>query len=328
MYVPRPAQVGYVLFVDESGDDGYSKVWPIDQDGASEWLILAGLLVKIDKHLGPVEWVREFRRGIKGAQRPDLHFYSLSDVKRLEACKFIATKPVRCFVVISNKRNMRGYRNPRAERWETRNPLYNWMLRLLLEKASRYCAWRSMADYGEMRGMRVEIAARGGVSVARIRVYLYKLRNQNQMGRLWVSRDDISWACIDEKQVHVIPAHKRAGIQLADTVASAFGQAVDVRDGGLVDTRYAEAILKVMPQSGGIRAETSVKLMPGLPLIQKAGLTEDHIRFFERCGYTREFLVGPDPSLAKRRRQLTQSVTQPPRCHVTRSLGTVVSVSH
>lgn len=137
-YVPKPARVGYVLYVDESGDDGYSKVWPIDADGASEWLILAGVLVRAENHLKPVEWIREFKRGIKGAQRPDLHFYSLSPQKRLEACEFIASKPVRCFAVISNKRNMRGYRNPRVERWDTRNPLYNWMLRLLLEKASRY----------------------------------------------------------------------------------------------------------------------------------------------------------------------------------------------
>jgi hypothetical protein len=285
--------VGYVLFVDESGDDGYSKVWPIDRDGASEWLILAGVLLKVDNHLGPVEWVREFKRGIRGAQRPDLHFYSLSDVKRLEACEFITTKPVRCFAVISNKRNMRGYRNMRAERWDTRNPMYNWMLRILLEKASHYCAWRSIRDYREMRCMRVEIAARGGVSLARIRVYLYKLRNQSQMGRLWVSRDDIAWACMDEKQIEVFPAHKRAGIQLADTVASAFGQAVDVRDGGPPDPRYAEAILKVMPQSGGTRVDASLKLLPGLPDIRKAGLGEEHIRFFERCGYKREFLSGP-----------------------------------
>lgn len=304
MYGPLPpARVGYVLFVDESGDDGYAKVWPIDPDGASEWLILAGVLVKVENHLKPVEWVREFRRGITGAQRPDLHFYSLSNHKRLEACQFIATKPVRCFAVISNKRNMRGYRNPRAERWDTRNPMYNWMLRILLEKASRYCAWRSMRDYGEMRAMRVEIAARGGVSLARIRVYLYKLRNQSRMGRLWVKRDDISWQCFDERHMEVFPAQKRAGIQLADTVASAFGRAVDMR-AGTPDAQYADALSRVMPvsQGNGRRAEFSVKLMPGYPHILAAGLSEHHVSFFQRYGYERKFLVGPGPRLAAGRR--------------------------
>jgi hypothetical protein len=298
MYGPLPpARTGYVLFVDESGDDGYAKVWPIDADGASEWLVLAGVLVKVENHFKPVEWVREFRRGMKGAQRPDLHFYSLSSEKRLEACEFIARQPVRCFAVISNKRNMRGFRNRRAERWDTRNPLYNWMLRILLEKASRYCALRSMDDYGEMRGMRVEIAARGGVSMARIKVYLYKLRNQSRMGRLWVSQDDIAWACFDERQMEVFPAEKRAGIQLADTLASAFGKAIDVRNGP-ADPRYADALMSVMPLFDGQRAEFSVKLMPGRRLIQAAGLTDQHVAFFERCGYERELLAGPDPRLA------------------------------
>jgi hypothetical protein len=302
MYGPLPpARTGYVLYVDESGDDGYSKVWPIDADGASEWLVLAGVLVRVDNHLNPVQWIRDFRRGIKGAQRPDLHFYSLSDEKRLEACEFIASQPVRCFAVISNKRNMRGFRNRRAERWDTRNPLYNWMLRILLEKASRYCALRSVADYGEMRGMRVEVAARGGVSLARIKVYLYRLRNQSRMGRLWVSQDDIAWACFDERQMEVFPAEKRAGIQLADTVASAFGKAVDVRNGP-ADPKYADALMRVMPMYNGRRAEFSVKLMPGPPKIWAAGLTDQHVAFFERCGYEREFLMGPDPRLAAKRK--------------------------
>lgn len=304
MYSP-PKRVGYVLFVDESGDDGYSTVWPIDADGASEWLVLGGVLVKAENSRSPVEWVREFKRGIKGSQSPILHFYDLSDAKRLEVCQHIASKGdlLRCFVVISNKRNMRGYRNLRAERWDTRNPMYNWLFRVLIEKASHFCAKRSMHDYGEMRSMRIELGARGGVSIPRIRVYLYKLRNQSQSGRMVVKREDISWACIDDKQIAAIPARERAGIQLADVVVSAFGKAVDRRYDGGMEPKFANALFGVMAQKmTGLRAGYSVKLLPNRKDLWKAELSPQHVAFFEGYGYERSYLMSPDPRLAKRRR--------------------------
>ena len=295
--IPTPLRVGYVLFVDESGDDGYAKVWPIDPRGASEWLVLGAVLVRVANQASPVQWVREFKRTIKGAQSPDLHYYTLSAEKRLEACEHLAQCPVRCFAVISNKRNMRGYRNYRAERWDTRNPLYNWLLRVLLEKASRYCAGRSMYDYGEMRSMRIELGARGGVSVPRIRVYLQKLRAQSQMKWLVVKRDDLAWECIDEMQIEAIRADKRAGIQLADTVASAFGNAVSLR-GGPMDPRPAKGLFKVMAQrKKGWRAGFSVKLLPDPPALWRAGLTADHVAFFESFDYERGFLASPDTQI-------------------------------
>ncbi len=69
-----PSNLGYVLYVDESGDDGFDTVRPIDPDGGSEWMVLAGVLLHAKNHLKPIEWVRDFKRGIKGSQRPDLHF--------------------------------------------------------------------------------------------------------------------------------------------------------------------------------------------------------------------------------------------------------------
>ena len=38
----------YVLFIDEAGDDGLTRVKPIDPDGASEWLVISGVLVRAE----------------------------------------------------------------------------------------------------------------------------------------------------------------------------------------------------------------------------------------------------------------------------------------
>lgn len=292
-----PEKVGYILYVDESGDDGISTVRPIDPQGASEWMILSGVLIHTKNHLRPVEWIREFKSTIKGSQRPDLHFANLTDPQRLAVCEHLASKHLRWFAVASNKRNMRGYRNPRAEKHDTRSPFYNWMLRLLLERASRFCAERSAWNYGEMRSMRIELGARGGVSLPRIKVYLrHKLRRQSMAGTLYIKRGDIAWDVINIDHMGVFQARNRAGIQLADVVASALRQAVDLKPDGSIDTSYAAALRPVVARDRrqGKVADFGLKLMPSPPDLWQIGLTEAQVSFFESYGYTRRHLVGPD----------------------------------
>jgi Protein of unknown function (DUF3800) len=40
--------VAYIAYIDESGDDGLSKVQPIDPNGASEWFVLGAIVVPAD----------------------------------------------------------------------------------------------------------------------------------------------------------------------------------------------------------------------------------------------------------------------------------------
>lgn len=297
--ITPPARVGYVLYVDESGNDGYTTVRPIDPDGGSEWFILAGVLLHAKNELKPVEWVREFKQqSIKGAQREDLHFMTLTDPQRISVCEFLATKHVRFFAVISNKRNMRGYRNPRAERHDTRNPLYPWMSRLLLERASNYCSARTIRDYGEKRAMRIELASRGGLSLARMKVYLWdKLRRQSQAGTTYLKRGEISWDVINPNEVAVFQAKRRAGLQLADIVASAFGQAMERKADGRVILDYASALRPIVakPVNRNSTANYGIKLMPDPPTFWEVGLSQEQVEFFMRFGFTKRTLVGPNP---------------------------------
>lgn len=289
-----PSRVGYILYVDESGDDGFETVRPIDASGGSEWMVLAGVLLHAHNEMKPIEWIRYFKNGIKGATRPDLHFADLTDPQKQRACEFLAGRHIRCFCVISNKRNMRGYRNLRAERHDTRNPFYNWMLRLLLERASDFCAVRSVRDYGEMRSMRIELAARGGLSLARTKVYLWdKLRRQDLAGTTHLKRGRITWDVINPTELAIFQAKHRAGLQLADVVASAFGQAIEPKPDGRLLTQYAETLIpKLAEAPGGQIAEYGLKLMPDPPRLRQIGLSYEQVQFFARFGYN---LLGPDP---------------------------------
>jgi len=293
-----PSKVGYILFVDEAGDDGLEAIKPIDGFGSSEWMVLSGVLIHAKDSDKPVAWIREFRERFKGSQREDLHFAALrNDEQRLQACEHVASKHLRWFAVISNKRNMRQYRNDRAAKHDTRSPFYNWMLRLLLERASAYCAERSMRDYGEMRSMRVELGARGGVSIPRLRVYLFhKLKRQSQAGTLYLKRGDIAWEVMDENQIEIFQAHRRAGIQLADVVASALRMGVDAKADGTTLPMFGEALLPVVARGKrDVISDYGVKLLPEGAAMHAIGLSPAQVSFLKMFGYSRFELVGPDP---------------------------------
>lgn len=101
---------------------------------------------------------------------------------------------------------------------------------------------------------------------------------------------------INPNEIEIFQAKRRAGLQLADVVASAFGQAIEPKPDGRLLTEYARAILPIVAATtGGVLADYGVKLMPDPPALWRAGLTTEQVRFFERIGYDRTHLLAPTP---------------------------------
>jgi hypothetical protein len=108
--------LGYVAYIDEAGDDGlYSLMRPADARGASEWMVMAAVVVRAENDQKTVAWLRDIIGKINQHQMTHLHFRRLNDDKKDIVCTEIAKLPLRCFVVMSHKKNMKGYRNPAAE---------------------------------------------------------------------------------------------------------------------------------------------------------------------------------------------------------------------
>jgi hypothetical protein len=120
----------YVAYIDEAGDPGLERVKPLDNRGSSEWLIVSAIVIGAPNEKNVVPWVRDMLRKIK-SQRRILHFTDLRPWNKRIVCSEIATLPVRCFVVCSNKKNMKRYSNPFAEKYENSNWFYAWLSRLL-----------------------------------------------------------------------------------------------------------------------------------------------------------------------------------------------------
>jgi hypothetical protein len=224
--------------------------------------VLSAVVVQVGTQREAV-WVRDILREIRLDQRQHLHFQPLDDWRKSIVCSRIADLPLRCFVVVSNKRNMRGYENPDAAKVSAgRTWFYWWMTRLLLERVTLFCERRAQRDFGESRLVRLEFSRRRGLRYAHLQSYLYWLRMQSRAGALFLKRGDLRWSVVDPiNEVDVYDHAERAGLQIADSVASAFYQAVNGEP--VPDARFAMALKDRMYRdpSGAIFGH-GFKLMP------------------------------------------------------------------
>ena len=81
---------------------------------------------------------------------------------------------------------------------------------------------------------------RGGMSYDRLRSYMGLIKFQSDAGSLYNKMGDLNWDVVDLKQFHVMSHKNEAGLQLADSVAGAFFQAVSLNDRGECFPEYAK----------------------------------------------------------------------------------------
>ena len=286
----------YIAYIDESGDTGLKFVKPIDDKG-SEWFVLAAVVVRAEHEANVPEWHAELMTKLRSPQMKHLHFRKLTDLRKTIVCQHLADLPIRCFVMASNKRNMRRYKNPFAEKkgvelvgaMPTYNWFYYWSSRILLEKVSDF-VWRdAMARHEEPRKLRLEFSQNKSLRYDEIEQYLNLLRMHNVMSTQFVSHDDLRWDVMDSKQVHAFDHTQRAGLQFADAVAGAFFKACDVHDTGGYDPSYAQLLKPRMgrlpDRVDGKIAHYGVKLMPAT--LRKAKLHDFQEEIFRFYGYRR-----------------------------------------
>ncbi len=281
----------YIAFIDEAGDPGLDRVKPLDNPGSSEWLILSAVVIGVPNEQNVVPWVRDIIAKFKNYQRPDLHFSNLNPACRRVLCKEIATLPLRCFVVCSNKKNMKNYSNPLAEKYPNTNWFYAWLSRLLLERVTLFVREKSLEQHHEIKKLRLEFSERGGLTYTSLNTYFEWLKMKSAGGDMFLPLGDLVWETMDRGLLHIFPTKKRAGLQLADAVASAFFKACDCFDTGACDPEFAKLLeprIGRMPDgtTGGSVSGFGVKLMPAF---KKAALLPEQAEIFTHYGYPKQW---------------------------------------
>jgi hypothetical protein len=269
----------YVLYIDEAGDDGLTRVRPIDENGSSEWLVISGLLVRAEDETHCREWLDELREDIDALQSMTLHFRRLSPTKQQRAAHMLGDLPVRAFTVCSNKKNMRGHKNERAATIGGKQWFYNWVVRIMMERATNFVAVNSVNKLGRISKMKVVFSARGGHSYSQTKAYWEWERAK---GKPYLSRHRIDFRVLSFNLVDYVPHYMHAGLQLADIVASAFYASVETSSSRW-STTSAEALRPIMATTGREISDTGLVLQPHT--INDIGLSEDQRKIFKFYGY-------------------------------------------
>lgn len=288
----------YVAYVDESGDPGLSRIKPIDNNGASEWCIVSAVVVRRANEVNCAEWVDAISRQFNNYQARAIHFSKLKDSRRMLACEEVASRPLRIFVVASNKKNMRRYRNAQVElKSLDRNWFYCWLTRVLLERVTHWVENHSIAHYGAPRSLKIVFSTRGGLSYSQMKAYFAYLAVQSRGSTLVLTAGDLRWSVVRQDLTQVVPHQELPGLQLADISASAFFKACDKYDTGACDPRFAKQLkprvaFTVDEEGYRVYAGYGVKLLPSL---KGAKLLPEQAEIFRYYGYPRQWWA-PTPS--------------------------------
>ena len=279
---------GYVLYVDEAGDDGTRTFKPEDPNGSSEWLCLAGYLVRRDSDQGLPALLTTIRTEIDATQGTSLHYRNLSPSKRLRACQILGSAPARAFAVCSYKRTMQGHHNARAAARSggTKQYLYNWIVRILLERVTDFC-WRDSEGHPPAdRRVKLVFSHRGGHRYGQMKAYFELLRRQAIGNSTFISKRQIQPDVMSWHLIEYLPHYQMAGLQLADVVASAAYQACDTNSPNW-GCGPALALRPIMARELNVEGHQQIADygFTLLPSPFKAGLNADQRTIFEALGY-------------------------------------------
>jgi hypothetical protein len=279
-------EVGYIAYIDEAGDFGLNKVVPNARRSASEWLIVSGVVIRSSNEPNVINWLREMRRNARNTQSPDLHFRKLGNRQKKIICSAVSALDLRIFVVISNKQNMQRHRNSAAARTSnTRAWFYWWLCRLLLERITEFCERRNNLDSTSGQKLRIEFSRRKDLKYSEFTDYMTKLWLQGRE-RAFLNKRLPRWSVVDLKQTLQYDHQTRAGLQIADVVASAFYQAVNRDNVAECVSDYAELLRPRIWSKGSV---SSIWLDEGFTVwpfsLRGSRLTEPQKRIFRFYGY-------------------------------------------
>jgi Protein of unknown function (DUF3800) len=287
-------QYGFYLFIDEAGDEGLDRIRPRDPDGASEYFVLCGILIRTDRYKELLSFVSGLKQRLALSPHTVLHFSDLSKEQQDLVVQELKKFRMGVIAIVSNKRNMRRYRNERCEarhfeivngrkRPTKHNWFYNGLFRYMLERASAECARWTIQAYGESRKIKIMFAQRKGFSYSQTQAYLYKLKTSRHGPDYFNNRGKIDWSVVHELGVECLRPKNEPGLQLADCAASAIFRSVDENWFGSVRPSYLESLGEKFIKLGTTPRDYGFKLLPDG---YNGPFSKDQIRGLKAVGYT------------------------------------------
>lgn len=261
----------YIAYIDESGDDGLGNYRiPGGAGGASTWLTLSATVCRMSRDLEIVGWRNEIRSKLsERAQKKPLHFKDLNHGQRTMASQVLATKAIRSICIVANKPVI-----PPGIYTE-KNQLYFYLSRYLIERISLLCRdLRRQVQEGDGK-VKIIFSRRGGLSYDDFRAYLLRLKNANDPAI------QINWAVIDIDGIEAQDHAKKAGLQLADIVASSITAGVEQDFYGNCELRYAQTLKPILYHRRDNYLSYGMKFYPGPERLQLTHQQQQLLSIFQ-----------------------------------------------
>jgi Protein of unknown function (DUF3800) len=271
------AAYSHVVYIDEAGDEGFGKLRVKQTGGQSRWLLLGAALVRVEHDKMLPTWRNQIIARFPEKKQRDLHFRYLKHEQKIVACQEISKRPIAACVTFSNKATITGQKT--TELFKKPGHLYNYLVRWLLERTTKYCA-TDAADRGIDARIKVIFSRRGGTDYQAMYDYMCLMRDGKErmqpMG--W-----INWDAFSPDDI-VVEAHaKWAGLQIADAVTSAFFHAVEPNGYGNFEQGYADALASCIIADRGLKLGFGITPVPSLEKCQPDPLQREFfLKFREK----------------------------------------------
>jgi len=242
----------FVVYVDESGDEGF--VFKEDGSGSSRWFVLSAAVIRQKNDLQMVSCLKEVREVLGKAPKTPLHFVDLKHEQRVPYVRRVGELPIRTVSVLVYKPLI-----SEPEKFQnTKYLLYRYATRMLLERISWLC--RDQRRAGEGDGFaEVIFSNRSNMSYEDIRDYLRLLDQQHTTDPQHVQIDP---SVIDPDRIRSVEHSKLAGLQVADAIASGIHFSVKVNRYGETESAYLAHLEKSFYRHKGALLGYGIKVWP------------------------------------------------------------------
>ncbi len=236
--------VSFVVYIDESGDEGFKFA-----SGSSEWLILSAAIFRKETEREEVTLVREVCDLLEKEAGKGLHFADLKHDQRIPYIDRISRAQTRAVSVAIHKPSLSEPEVFQAEK----HRLYVYAIRYLVERVSWFCReMRKRNDSGDGTA-EIVFSHRRGMSYESIKSYLNALRGMTT---------EIYWEAIETSQIYALPHKQRMGLQVADAIASSVFQGLEKNRFGYTEDRYIRTLTPIVWRQKGKHRGYGLKIWP------------------------------------------------------------------
>jgi hypothetical protein len=242
-----PHGASFVVYIDESGDEGFRfKKTSDQQGGSSEWFVLSAAIVATSQDLRLVHGVREAIGRLSRSNR--FHFVQMRHDRRIAWIDQISKFPITAASVIVHKPTLQ------SQSFENKWALYFYTTRFLLERVSWFCRDRRPENDTGNGKARLVFSNRANLPYEELRTYVRKL-GQNPSVK-------IDWKVIDPDLIEPHFDHQFVCLQIADAIASGVASALELSRYGFTEDRYVKMIRKIVYSRSGNYSAYGMKFFP------------------------------------------------------------------